>query len=514
MASDISWKSKLSTLNEENVLQKTQVDYVVNERENIKLEYQKLFNLIKITRTQHQKELDECIEHVNQKTYAYADVRAQNQDLLMTIFKLKNKLKTMEKGKNMNNKFDKSKISGTFIYVTPLPKNIAVKAKKMSNTKVNTDRSKPVTSHSIPTNEQSVESSNSVRRPKSKDTKSKDRILKNTNDKRPSTHVRKMSSSVSIDSNKREIMHSNVYQSNASVLNTKTVNTVNDGLNIVCVSCGKDVFLLSHEKCVARYALSRNSKVIQLVLWIVDSGCSKHMTGNLSLLINFIEKFMGTVRFGNDHFATITRYRDYIQGNLTICHVYYVEGLRLGGFFSSVFNVQSNINKIMVMASKPFSFEFGTINQLMSKDLVDGLPKFKSLCYPTNDHDDIGKMKLKDDIGIFIGYSKSSRGFHIYNRQTKKIMETIHVKFYEITAMASKCDNLEPEFNNMNFQDSLEDSQSLPSKTNLDNLFGPLYEEYYSTSLLEVSDNSTTNTLDNENTSSSSSIVVVKDEAP
>ncbi|GJS44957.1 hypothetical protein Tco_0595078, partial [Tanacetum coccineum] len=69
------------------------------------------------------------------------------------------------------------------------------------------------------------------------------------------------------------------------------------------------------------------TKVIQLVLWIVDSGCSKHMTGNLSLLRNFVEKCIGTVHFGNDHFITITRYGDYVQGNLTICHVYYVEGL-------------------------------------------------------------------------------------------------------------------------------------------------------------------------------------------
>ncbi|GJR21294.1 hypothetical protein Tco_0969821 [Tanacetum coccineum] len=44
-------------------------------------------------------------------------------------------------------------------------------------------------------------------------------------------------------------------------------------------------------------------------------------------LRNFIEKFMGTLCFGNDHFATITGYGDYVQGNLTICHVYYVEGL-------------------------------------------------------------------------------------------------------------------------------------------------------------------------------------------
>ncbi|GJS85838.1 hypothetical protein Tco_0752379 [Tanacetum coccineum] len=106
MACDVSWKSKLSTINDENVFLKTQVDYIVKERENIKLEYQKLFNLIKATRTQHQKELDELIKHVNQKTYAYADVRAQNQDLLITISELKNKLQTIDKGKNVNTKFD------------------------------------------------------------------------------------------------------------------------------------------------------------------------------------------------------------------------------------------------------------------------------------------------------------------------------------------------------------------------------------------------------------------------
>ncbi|GKE87246.1 retrovirus-related pol polyprotein from transposon TNT 1-94, partial [Tanacetum coccineum] len=79
---------------------------------------------------------------------------------------------------------------------------------------------------------------------------------------------------------------------------------------------------------------------------------------------------------------------------------------------------------------------------------------FGSLCYPTNDRDDHGKMKPKADIGIFIGYSESSRGFRIHNLQTKKIMETIQVKFDELTAMASECNNSEPNFNCMNFQDS------------------------------------------------------------
>ncbi|GJV25693.1 retrovirus-related pol polyprotein from transposon TNT 1-94 [Tanacetum coccineum] len=51
------------------------------------------------------------------------------------------------------------------------------------------------------------------------------------------------------------------------------------------------------------------------------------MTGNLSLLCNFVEKYLGTVRFGNDQFAPILGYGDLVQGNIMINRVYYVEGL-------------------------------------------------------------------------------------------------------------------------------------------------------------------------------------------
>ncbi|GKE88260.1 retrovirus-related pol polyprotein from transposon TNT 1-94, partial [Tanacetum coccineum] len=83
---------------------------------------------------------------------------------------------------------------------------------------------------------------------------------------------------------------------------------------------------------------------------------------------------------------------------------------------------------------------------------------FGSFCYPTNDRDDRGKIKPKADIGVFVGYSESSRGFRIYNRRTKKIMEMIHVKFDELTAMASECKNLEPGMNCSDFNNSSEDS--------------------------------------------------------
>nr|GEZ89424.1 hypothetical protein [Tanacetum cinerariifolium] len=74
-------------------------------------------------------------------------------------------------------------------------------------------------------------------------------------------------------------------------------------------------------------ATHNKKKIVQLILFIVDSGCTKHMTGNLKLLCNFVEKFLGTVRFGNDQSAPILGYRDLVQGNVTINRVYYVKGL-------------------------------------------------------------------------------------------------------------------------------------------------------------------------------------------
>ncbi|GJR69358.1 retrovirus-related pol polyprotein from transposon TNT 1-94 [Tanacetum coccineum] len=106
---------------------------------------------------------------------------------------------------------------------------------------------------------------------------------------------------------------------------------------------------------------------------------------------------------------------------------------------------------------------------------------FGSLCYPTNDHDDLGKMKSQADIGIFIGYSESSRG---------------------------------PDLNYSNFQDLSKEMNEIPSQQDLDNLFGPLYEEYYAPSTFDVSDNFTANTLDNEDTRLPSSVTIEDCDAP
>ncbi|GJX72044.1 retrovirus-related pol polyprotein from transposon TNT 1-94 [Tanacetum coccineum] len=59
------------------------------------------------------------------------------------------------------------------------------------------------------------------------------------------------------------------------------------------------------------------------------------------------------------------------------------------------------------------------------------LPVFGALCYPINDNEDLGKLQPTTDIGIFVGYAPSRKGYIIYNKRTQRIMETIHAQFDE-----------------------------------------------------------------------------------
>nr|GFA06160.1 hypothetical protein [Tanacetum cinerariifolium] len=58
---------------------------------------------------------------------------------------------------------------------------------------------------------------------------------------------------------------------------------------------------------------------------------------------------------------------------------------------------------------------------------------FGALCYPTNDSEDLGKLQPTANTGIFVGYDPSRKGYRIYNKRTRHIMETIHVQFDELT---------------------------------------------------------------------------------
>nr|GEU52239.1 copia protein [Tanacetum cinerariifolium] len=68
-------------------------------------------------------------------------------------------------------------------------------------------------------------------------------------------------------------------------------------------------------------------EVVQIVLWYLDSECSKHMIGDRSQLINFVHKFLGMVKLRNDHVAKIMGYGDYKIRTVIISRVYFMEGL-------------------------------------------------------------------------------------------------------------------------------------------------------------------------------------------
>ncbi|GKB61657.1 integrase, catalytic region, zinc finger, CCHC-type containing protein [Tanacetum coccineum] len=320
-----------------------------------------------------------------------------------------------------------------------------------------------------------LSTTSSVRRPSNRDSLFKNSVTSNTKNSSEKVEVSDRTN------NKQDVASKNVAL-NTFVTNDeiKTSFTVK---NVLCVSCAKNVLIPCHDNCLAKYKLNAHSNVRRalfttprivkymfkdttlvvsktrfsvrtvqskslditpvvskakivsdtplsaknkIVLWIVNSGCSMHMTGDHSLLKNFVKKFIGTVRFGNDHFATITSYGDYVQGNITIFHVYYVEGLghnlfSVGQFCDGDLEVdfrsktcyvrnlegddlligdhESNLYTISIpdmVASSPVCLmskasstkswlwhrrlshlNFGTINDLTKHDLVDGLPKFK-----------------------------------------------------------------------------------------------------------------------------------------
>nr|GEX66583.1 integrase, catalytic region, zinc finger, CCHC-type, peptidase aspartic, catalytic [Tanacetum cinerariifolium] len=98
------------------------------------------------------------------------------------------------------------------------------------------------------------------------------------------------------------------------------------------------------------YSISSKCTGVQIILWYLDSGCSKHITGDCSWLRSFVKKFMGTVRFGNDHFGAIMGYGYYVIGDSVISGVYYMEGLE-----HNIFSVRQFNNSDLEVASKKYS---------------------------------------------------------------------------------------------------------------------------------------------------------------
>nr|GEV68566.1 hypothetical protein [Tanacetum cinerariifolium] len=371
--------------------------------------------------------------------------------------------------------------------------------------------------------------------------------------------------------------------------------------------------------------------------------CSKHTMGNCALLTNFVEKFIGTVYFGNNDFAVIVGYGDVVIGSMTIKKVYYVEGLpkikfekdhlcsaceqgkihrkhhksktafasnvplyllhmdlcgpmriesingkryvlvvvddysrytwvffihskdeasevitsfikktqvnlqlqvqrvrtdngtefknkTLAKFFNKVGisqqfsaartpqqnGVVERRNRTLVevartmltfanlplflwaeaIATACFTQNRSIIHKHFDKtpyELINKRkPKIKFFhvfgcrCYLLNDYDNIGKLKAKWDIGVFVGYSKESAAFRVYNKRTHKIHESMNVNFDEISEMASKQFSLEPGLSNLNeigkSSNTTVSQVEETSKKDLEDLFHNFYDEYFDSS--------------------------------
>nr|GEZ38623.1 hypothetical protein [Tanacetum cinerariifolium] len=111
---------------------------------------------------------------------------------------------------------------------------------------------------------------------------------------------------------------------------------------------------------------------------------------------------------------------------------------------------------------------------------------FGAICYPTNDNENLGKLQPKADVEIFIGYALTKKAFRIYNRRTRRIVETIHVDFDELTAMASEHCSSGPALNEMTPgtislglvpTTSPSTSYVPPSRNDWDLLFQPMFDE-------------------------------------
>nr|GEZ72217.1 retrovirus-related Pol polyprotein from transposon TNT 1-94 [Tanacetum cinerariifolium] len=253
--------------------------------------------------------------------------------------------------------------------------------------------------------------------------------------------------------------------------------------------------------------------LIEIVLFIVDSGCSKHMTRNLKLLINFVEKFLGL----NHNLISVGQFCDAdleVSFQKSTCYIRDLNGndLLIGSRGTDLYSITlqdtNSPNPIYLMAKATSSqawlwhrrlthLNFDTINLLSKNDIVVGLPKLKSikdhLCSSyelgkakRKDGENLDKMKEKGDACIFVGYSTQSRAYRVFNKRTRVIVETIHVKFDELPKRASDHVSSDP-------------APQLTMSNELDLLFSLMFDELLNGSSKVVSKSSAVSTPDATN---------------
>nr|GEV30236.1 integrase, catalytic region, zinc finger, CCHC-type, peptidase aspartic, catalytic [Tanacetum cinerariifolium] len=367
------------------------VTKLVTDNEHLKQTYKQLYDSIKSSRIRSKEQCDDLIKQVNKKSAENSDLNASLQEKVLVIIALKDTLRKL-KGKSVVDKVVTLHPIGPELLkidVAPLAhklqNNRTVHYDYLKHTQEETATLRKIVENErllnplntsldyacdklmtvIPMNKtkkirftEPITSSGNIpiKTASSSNVVSNKPVLSSTGVNLPTSASRSQPSGntkkdriqqtqSSAKKNKLEAYPRNVrtsLQNKKSVVNTKDIASVpNSKLNVnsdlQCVTCNGCLFSHNHDSCVLEFINSVNTRVVQIVLWYLDSSCSKHMTGDRSQLTNFVNKFLGTVKFGNDHVAKIMGYSDYNIGNVTILRVYFVEGLGHNLFYVGQF---------------------------------------------------------------------------------------------------------------------------------------------------------------------------------
>ncbi|GJX62375.1 retrovirus-related pol polyprotein from transposon TNT 1-94 [Tanacetum coccineum] len=308
----------------------------------------------------------------------------------------------------------------------------------------------------------------------------------------------------------------------------------NDKSEIVYAMCKQCLITVNHDACVLNYVNDMNSRrkkqkanVYNLAnqtkhkvqIWKPKNVGPKERLASpkpskprmrLMWLPTGKMKFLGTVRFGNDHVAAILGFGDLQWENILITRVYFVEGLRhnltkdeapeeIKTFLKRItVLLQAHVIIAEAIATTCYTQNRSIIHRRFDKtpyELINGrkldiffLHVFGALCYPKNNREDIGKLGAKGDIGFFISFSANSCAYRVYDRRTKKIIETMNVTFNELSTMAFEQNSLKPGLQSMTsghissgldllYAPSTITTQK-PTEGELDLLFEAMYDDH------------------------------------
>ncbi|GJS23679.1 hypothetical protein Tco_0452311 [Tanacetum coccineum] len=334
-------KKDLEEIETINIELDHRVSKLIAENEHLKQTYKQLYDSIKPARIRSKEQCDDLINQVNLKSVEISDLNASLQEKVLVITALKDDLRKLKGKALVDNAVTKHTIDPEMlkIDVEPITPKLLNKKDLVESAKL-----KYPLDHSLESTcrysklIQELLTNISKTCPSINNTdgklvavtpKNKDKRVRFIEPVTPSGNIiTKTASTSNLVSNKPMLSSTGVklITTTTEVPLRKPTALENEPPKPVVTL----VYSRKPRKSKNNIHVSKSKvlkSVIQIVLWYLDSDCSKHMTRDRSQLTNFVNKFLGTVKFRNDHVTKILGYGDYQIGNVTISRVYYVEGL-------------------------------------------------------------------------------------------------------------------------------------------------------------------------------------------